>query len=312
MLLLGFDEAGYGPNLGPCVLGGTRLVTESSEACLFTLLEETVSQTSVSAESERIHVADSKEVHQSSKGIGPLERSALVLAQAFGLNTNSLFTLIQQLTGCLPEAFARQPWYEEDLALPLVHSADQLQQLSDQLQQNAKQAHVVFDQLSCMILCPELWNQQLQVHSSKGEVLSIAHFEHLLKLSPQPESNSAKAIMDRHGGRRRYDNFLQEIYPQAFIIRQQESAECSCYRVGKLQLTIQSRAEEKFEVAVSSLIAKYIREALMMTFNRYWQQRIPELKPTKGYPQDARRFLGEIETVLNASEIPRDILWRNK
>ena len=41
------------------------------------------------------------------------------------------------------------------------------------------------------------------------------------------------------------------------------------------------------------MAAKLVRELAMMRFNTYWCTRIPELKPTAGYVQDARRWLGD-------------------
>ena len=37
----------------------------------------------------------------------------------------------------------------------------------------------------------------------------------------------------------------------------------------------------------------------MMQFNAFWQHHIPELKPTKGYPVDAKRFWDDIENTVN-------------
>jgi hypothetical protein len=41
------------------------------------------------------------------------------------------------------------------------------------------------------------------------------------------------------------------------------------------------------------MAAKFVRELAMIRFNAYWGDRIPELKPTAGYVQDARRWLSD-------------------
>lgn len=50
-----------------------------------------------------------------------------------------------------------------------------------------------------------------------------------------------------------------------------------------------------FAVALASMISKYIREVFMHHFNSYWQEQIPGLRATAGYPRDGERFLREIE-----------------
>lgn len=46
-----------------------------------------------------------------------------------------------------------------------------------------------------------------------------------------------------------------------------------------------------FPVALASMTAKLVRELAMMRFNRYWGDRLAEIKPTAGYRTDARRWL---------------------
>ena len=47
--------------------------------------------------------------------------------------------------------------------------------------------------------------------------------------------------------------------------------------------------------ALASMVAKYVAgELSMLAFNRYWCARLPELRPTAGYPTDARRFDREV------------------
>ncbi len=40
----------------------------------------------------------------------------------------------------------------------------------------------------------------------------------------------------------------------------------------------------------------------MMRFNRYWASRQAELKPTAGYVQDARRWLGDVQGTMTPEE----------
>ena len=53
---------------------------------------------------------------------------------------------------------------------------------------------------------------------------------------------------------------------------------------------------------VNRLKDKLVRELAMARFNRYWAGRVPELRPTAGYVQDARRWLGDVRGVLTPAE----------
>jgi hypothetical protein len=50
----------------------------------------------------------------------------------------------------------------------------------------------------------------------------------------------------------------------------------------------------------------------MKAFNEFWQQRVSDLKPTAGYPLDARRFKQEIAVAQAALAIPDDTFWRTR
>ena len=70
--------------------------------------------------------------------------------------------------------------------------------------------------------------------------------------------------------------------------------------------------ESHFPVAMASMICKYLRELAMKLFNRFWQEHLPGLKPTKGYPVDARRFKQDIAEAQTRLGIPDEILWRER
>ena len=77
-----------------------------------------------------------------------------------------------------------------------------------------------------------------------------------------------------------------------------------------MEFRFQTKAEEHLPVAVASMVSKYVREVVMLEFNAWWKQLIPELKPTKGYPVDAARFLKDIEDELHRQPIAQETIWR--
>ena len=58
------------------------------------------------------------------------------------------------------------------------------------------------------------------------------------------------------------------------------------------------------------MTAKYVRELAMARFNSFWSNHLEGLKPTQGYPLDARRFRNEIAETQQRLAISDDILWR--
>ena len=65
-------------------------------------------------------------------------------------------------------------------------------------------------------------------------------------------------------------------------------------------------------VALASMVSKYLREALMSEWNAYWQKEVPDIKPTAGYPGDARRFYDEILPALRRMDLKEDQVWRKR
>ena len=91
----------------------------------------------------------------------------------------------------------------------------------------------------------------------------------------------------------------------------------SVYRVfglgRELRLLFQPRADtEHLCVALASMTSKYLREVLMLEFNSFWKEHVPDLKPTAGYPGDAARFFQAIRPMLDKLGLNEDCIWRRK
>ncbi len=80
-----------------------------------------------------------------------------------------------------------------------------------------------------------------------------------------------------------------------------------------MRLIFEPRADHHhFCVALASMVSKYLRELLMLEFNRFWEQHVPGLKPTAGYPSDAARFFEAIRPVMQRLHIAEPMVWRQK
>lgn len=307
--LIGIDEAGFGPNLGPLIISASvwEIRDDYQPDSLWQSLEPTISQ-SGKIDSHQIHVADSKEVHQSSKGIGPLERSVRVLLNAAG---HSL-TAWNELTQFLDKKYGDttgEPWFDNaQLPLPVETTDEHPEELTGNVLDTWEQAGLKLRTIKSRIVTAREFNQCVELWDSKSLLLSRLSLQLMDEIWDRNESTLI--VCDKHGARNRYDDLIDEICDGEFIFRLEEGKTISRYKVGNSELRFQMKAEAHFPVAVSSMIAKYLRETSMELFNRFWTTRFPTLKPTKGYPQDAKRFRQEIENSCDEMGLSESDWWR--
>jgi hypothetical protein len=60
------------------------------------------------------------------------------------------------------------------------------------------------------------------------------------------------------------------------------------------------------------MAAKLVRELFMDLLNDFFLERCPELRPTRGYVQDGRRFLTDVDAVIHAEQIAVRELVRSR
>lgn len=311
-MFIGMDEAGYGPNLGPLVIAATKWdLPEPAAAFDFYQVLAEVCDSASDCSGTRLHVADSKQVHQGPHGLKRLETSALSILRAANIASQTLGELWQSLTG---DEFAHRPaWFQTlDLKLPVLADCEVIDAWSSQWGSALTKSGISLSGIKAKILTAQAYNDILDQVQSKGIVLSTTAFQLIRQLWSPDDSQAALVVGDKHGGRNRYDDLLDEILDGQFIIRMEEGRELSRYRVGNTEFRFQTKGESHLPVAVASLVAKYARELAMEVFNDFWKSHNPDLKPTKGYPQDAKRFRAEIADLQAELGITDQELWRKK
>jgi hypothetical protein len=163
---------------------------------------------------------------------------------------------------------------------------------------------------------PRRFNSLLELHGSKGTVLALETLNLVRQVFPTVDSPRVLIQCDKFGGRNRYGRLLQTVFPEHVVQVQRESRSLSVYRWGPSAALVQWRFAAKGErflpTALASMASKYLRELAMFAFNDFWCRHLPGLKPTAGYPADARRFRQEIQTVQNSLGIDDRALWREK
>ncbi|MCA9058969.1 MAG: hypothetical protein KDA85_10735, partial [Planctomycetaceae bacterium] len=212
------------------------------------------------------------------------------------------------------EGFPLEPWNNgAEFALPSAVTSPEVTAASSRLSDLFERTGIRLLSVRSRIMFPAEFNQQTAEAGSKGVVLSRNTMALVREAcDSHPGHNQIHVTCDKHGGRNRYDELLAEAFDDALVFRIRESLAASHYRMGNSSFVFRMKAEEVLPVAVASMVAKYLREVLMEQFNQFWQNQVPNLKPTKGYPVDAKRFAQEIQPAMEQLGIARERIWRSR
>jgi ribonuclease HII len=309
--IVGIDEAGYGPNLGPFVMSAAaiRVSDELAHACLWQVLGAWVRR-QAGPDDGRLLVDDSKLVYAA--GLKRLETGVLAACLPAS-RPESLADFLQRLGALGREELQREAWYTGQTVLPLEASPERCARFREQSADDR-----IRWSLPCpVIVCPAQFNDVLERTDNKGAILSRCLGQLLRQVLAADDTEAMVIHIDKHGGRNFYGPLLQDLLGQGVVRALEEGARRSVYEVQglarPLRLTFQPEADgEHFCVALASMVSKYLREVLMLEFNRFWRRHVPGLKPTAGYPQDAKRFWKAIQPTVTTLGMDRRTLWREK
>ncbi len=137
------------------------------------------------------------------------------------------------------------------------------------------------------------FNRLCDQSDSKGVTLSQVTLSLAAELVGRADAGPIHVVCDKHGGCNRYADLLADHFPGVFVEICGESRSQSVSRFGpaerRVEFRFQTKGEAYLQAALVSMASKYLRELAMQAFNAFWGERVPDLKPTGGYPQDARR-----------------------
>lgn len=316
--VIGVDEAGYGPNLGPFVMSAVacRLPKKHGTADLWQLLGEAVRKSTDGDDGDfRLVVDDSKRVYSPARGLDDLERSVLGC-----LGAESWHAALGDYAGwACPDCLADlrdEAWFRGDWPMPVVVPRDELEPAAELFDKACSGAGEMCWLVRSVVVCAPRFNAVSDRASSKAAVLadSLGKLLHWA-LATFPGDDGLAFFVDKHGGRNSYAASLQHFLSDGIVTVRTEGALRSSYRVDGLsrpvELTFQPRADqEHFCVALASMASKYLRELLMLEFNRFWGEQVPGVKPTAGYPGDSARFYEAIRPALDRLGLVETAIWR--
>jgi ribonuclease HII len=334
-LILGIDEAGYGPNLGPLVIANSVWIVEENSIdrvpAAETMLERLAPAflpKSIKPPAKHVPLGDSKAIYASGESIDGLSTGVRFWLNQIGLASGNFQSFLDSIAPTFSGSTSDLPWYQilpgkgpESEQLPMLDALLPLNVQREALKK-VQAAGIQFLGISAVAIDERQFNRDVEHFGNKASLLSQASlklaFECLDRCIDQ-HSNSIDSIhvyCDKHGGRSRYQALLMTVMPEFWFDVVSETPARSDYR-GKwreldMQWSFLAKGDRLFASALASMTAKWMREGLMSRLNGFWQTFLPDLKPTAGYPVDAKRFRTEIEPIAKQRKYPIEDWWRSR
>lgn len=330
--LIGIDEAGYGPNLGPLVVAATVFRVADPAAIpqdprtalpdLYRALRPAVRRRLPRADkhgARRVVWADSKLVYSPADGLARLELGVLA----------ALAAVCDDLPQCLDSLRAKVAGWSgaaedesslcqdaDPVAVPLAADREALASAATSVRRALANQGVELIDIRARVVEPACFNRLVREHGNKASALTAVSVGLLASVLADESRRPTLAVCDKHGGRNLYQPALQRQFDEWLVEVLEEGRAQSRYRFGPREQCVEARfrvrGESFLPTALASMTAKYLRELAMTSFNRFWARRVEGLRPTAGYPGDSRRFKADIAAAQAALGISDEALWRSR
>ncbi len=322
-VLVGIDEAGFGPILGPLVVSSSAFVLPRSllSADLGQVLRKSVSDKRKHL-AGRLLITDSKKAHNKSLGIKHLERTVLACLRCLGQQPSTLTELLAVLCPTCLDGLGEYPWYKDTNSQKIPVDLPDVKIASAVLADDMASKGVQLLSLKSRCLDVGYYNRMVSNVKNKASVLFTAVCQLIQDAFENFAGQDLQIIVDRQGGRVRYRQSLLRMFPDIDLRIIAEGPQSSSYELqgdgkafrqdeqdehvnpvnpvkNKARLHFVVHGDEKFlPVSLASMLSKYLRELFMFSINRYFALLCPDLKPTAGYWTDGLRFISELKKNL--------------
>lgn len=327
-ILVGIDEAGYGPILGPLVVSGTAFSIPAAllKSNLWELLQKAVTKDK-KKQAGRVLINDSKKAYSGDKGLEHLLRTVLAAMNTINRKDNplqsfcspeSLHDLLCQLSPACFNSLKDYPWYQNLKSAVPVWPKD-CGIASNVLNRTLAENQMQLLWVQSRFLEVGQYNDRIDKIQNKSRVLFTeicSLIDHVLQ-NYADGSEPIQFLIDRQGGREHYHQELLRMFPGMELTILTETDTLSSYEMtgsGKrmrLHFTVEADSKH-LPVALASMTSKLVRELLIDELNRHFISLMPDLKPTAGYWQDGLRFIEDIKPLQTRHPIDHRLLIRQK
>ena len=317
-VLIGIDEAGFGPILGPMVVSSAKfsLPKDILEKDFWQVLKNSVG-------SRRRHLAgrllitDSKKAYSRSLGIKHLERTVLACLKNLGCEPKNLRELFSILCPRTLERLTEYPWYQKCEKSSFMVDNTDLQIAAGVLKDDLESKNIQFGGFASCCMDVGYYNRMVGAVKNKSSVLFTAICQLIEKAYKTSKDNNLQIIIDRQGGRVRYRNVLQKMFGDLELEILKENGDISSYELRgngkKMRLHFVIGADSKYlPVSLASMVSKLVRELLVENINGYFTSFYGDLKPTAGYWKDGTRFIKELNNRPAKIEFDSNLLVRSR
>lgn len=299
-ILVGIDEAGFGPLLGPLVVSSCSFSVgqQMLDADLWQALKKSVG-IKRSHLAGRLLITDSKKAYSKSLGIGHLQRTVLACCRCLDKTPATLAELVKILC---PESFQRlmdYPWHKGIEEYSVSADVAGVNIASSVFRDDMSSNGLKLLELKSCCLDVAFYNKMVGEVKNKSSVLFSTTSQLIKRAYDSFDTDSLQILVDRQGGRSYYRKGLQLMFPDAQLAIVRETDTVSSYELRDNRRTMRVHfvvgADRKFlPVSLASMVSKFLRELLIDCMNRYFTSRCTGLQPTAGYWKDGMRFIADL------------------
>lgn len=291
MLVVGIDENGFGPRLGPLVVTASLVNVEGIECLLHSSLKESkkICASGRMAFCEELALSFYKLLY------GYFPPTPLVFLSAL------LLTQQEECDSPFPHCILNfsLPHWSAIHDLDIVKARAYLQEI-----------HIKLLEIKSIVLCPGRFNSRLECFSSKHHLEYSLFEELILYFRERYKSDEILFLCGRIGSTKNYSPFFYRFF---LVAGSEEREGETCYYLpyrGEVRF-ITDGDEKYFPITLSSIIGKYIRELFVEQMNNFFRAHLPHLPYCSGYMNAiTKEFIEETKELRKNLGIPDKCFFR--